>query len=93
MKKLILLTLLTVAVSAMFAVKFDPDYFYSRSVIVCFTKDAVGNDTGKIDWSLQNGRAHTGLSSFDELAAEYGIVELQQMHPYVKVHTWKDNGI
>ncbi|HOG31712.1 MAG TPA: S8 family serine peptidase [Candidatus Syntrophosphaera sp.] len=93
MKKLILLTLLTVAVSAMFALKFDPDYFYSRSVIVCFTKDAVGNDTGKIDWSLQNGRARTGLSSFDELAAEYGIVELQQMHPYVKVPTWNDNGI
>lgn len=93
MKKLILLSLLIVAVSAMFAVKFDPDYFYSRSVIVCFTKDAVGNDTGKIDWSVQNGRARTGLGSFDELAAEYGIVELQQMHPYVKVPTWNDNGI
>ena len=49
MKKLILLTLLIIAVSAMFAVKFDPDYFYSRSVIVCFTKDAVGNDTSLDD--------------------------------------------
>ncbi len=93
MKKLILLTLLIVAACAMFAVKFDPDYFYSRSVIVCFTKDAVGNDTGKIDWSLQNGQVRTGLNSFDELAAEYGIVELQQMHAYVKVPTWNDNGL
>lgn len=62
MKKLILLTLMIVALSAMFAIKFDPDYFVSRSVIVCFTKDAVGNDTGKIDYTLQNGYVRTGIS-------------------------------
>ncbi|MCB5246543.1 MAG: S8 family serine peptidase [Candidatus Cloacimonetes bacterium] len=93
MKKLILLSLLILALGAMFAIKFDPDYFYSRSVIVCFTKDAVGNDTGTIDWSLQDGRVRTGLASFDKLAAEFRVVELQQMHPYVKVPSWNDNGI
>ncbi len=93
MKKLTLLILLSIALSAMFAIKFDPDYFHSRSVIACFTKDAVGNDTGKIDWSLQNGHVLTGLASFDELAAQFQIVVLEQLHPYVKVPTWNDNGI
>ncbi len=93
MKKLTLLTLLIVALSAMFAIKFDPDYFVSRSVIVCFTKDAVSNDTGKIDYTHQNGYIRTGLSSFDELSAEFNIVELEQMHSYVKEPTWNDNGL
>ncbi len=36
---------------------------------------------------------HTGLESFDALAVEYQIVELKQMHPYVKDPAWNDNGI
>ena len=93
MKKLTLLTLLVIALSAVSAIKFDPDIFYSRTVIVCFTKDAVGNDTGKIETSLEDGIVRTGLETFDALATEYGIVDLRQMHPYVKVPTWNDNGI
>ncbi|MBW6513585.1 MAG: S8 family serine peptidase [Candidatus Syntrophosphaera sp.] len=93
MKKLILIISLIIAISAMFALKFDPDYFVSKSIIVCFTKAAVANDTGRIDTTLENGQLKTGLTSFDRLAAKYNIVELQQMHPYVKVPTWNDNGL
>lgn len=93
MKKLTLLTLLVIALSAVSAIKFDPDLFQSRTVIVCFTKDAVGNETGKIETNLENGTIRTGMETFDALAEEFGIVELRQMHPYVKVPTWNDKGI
>ncbi len=93
MRKSLCLIALLVAISAMFALTFDPDLFVSRSVIACFSKEAVGNATGKIDYTLENGWVKTGLSSFDRLAAEFHIVELQQMHPYVKVPEWNDNGI
>lgn len=93
MKKLILALTLVIAIGAMFALKFDPDLFVSRSIIVCFTKAAVGNDTGKIDYTIQNGWAKTGLASFDRLAAKYHIVEMQQMHPNLKDPTWNDNGL
>ncbi len=93
MKKLILLALLIVSLGATFAVKYNPDYFVARSVIVCFTRDAVGKDTGKIDYIMRNGHVRTGMASFDVLAAEYQIVEMQQMHPYVKDPTWNDHGI
>ncbi len=93
MKKLIIIVALLIAIGAMSAIKFDPDLFVSRSIIVCFTKTAVGNDTGKIDYTLRNGAVHTGLPSFDRLAAQYGIVELQQMHADLKDPTWNDNGL
>jgi subtilisin family serine protease len=93
MKKLIIILSLVIAVSAMFAITFDPDLFVSKSVIVCFTKTAVGNETGKIDYQLDKGFVRTGLPSFDKLASEFHIVDMQQMHPYVKVPTWNDNGL
>jgi subtilisin family serine protease len=93
MKKLIIIISLIIAIGALSALKFDPDYFVSRSVIVCFTKAAVGNDTGKIDFSREDGYVRTGLVSFDRLAAEYRVTDMRQMHPDVKVPSWNDNGL
>lgn len=93
MKRFIIIISLIVAITAIFAIKFDPDYFVSKSIIVCFTKTAIGNDTGKIDFTKNEGVVQTGISSFDKLALEYRIVDMQQMHPYVKDPTWNDNGL
>jgi subtilisin family serine protease len=93
MKKLIVLISLIIALSAVYALKFDPDLFVSNTIIACFSKTAVGNDSGKIDYALEDGFVKTGLPSFDMLARKYHIVELRQMHPDVKVPTWNDNGI
>jgi subtilisin family serine protease len=93
MKKITIIISLLLVLSSIFAIKFDPDYFVSKSIIVCFTKTAIGNDTGKIDFTKNNGVVQTGISSFDKLALDYSIVNMEQMHPYVKDPSWNDNGL
>ncbi|MCB5228541.1 MAG: S8 family serine peptidase [Candidatus Cloacimonetes bacterium] len=93
MKKLIFLMTLIIAFGAIYAVKFDPDFFQSKTIIACFDKASIGNDTGKIEYSVRDGVVSTGMESFDELAIKYRIVDMQQMHPYVKVPTWHDGAI
>jgi len=74
------------------ALKFDPFYFQSKTIIACFTMDAIGNMEGKLDFTTEEGIVKTGLATFDDLAQRYRIVGLSQAHPYVKVPTWNDNG-
>lgn len=93
MKKLTLIISLILALGILSAMKFDPDFFQSKTIIACFTKDAIGNDAGTIDFSLEDGLVRTGMRSFDELASIYGFSGLDQMHAYVKVPTWNDNGV
>jgi subtilisin family serine protease len=93
MKKLMVILTLVMAIGAAFALKFDPWLFQSRTIIACFTKEAVGNDTGVLDIRIDEGTVRTGLNSFDRLAQQFRVVEMKQMHPYVKVPTWNDNGI
>lgn len=93
MNKLIILFMLIIVSTVAFAVEFDSYRFQSRTIIGCFTKETIPNIDGRIDFSIANGVVRTGLESFDALAAEYQIVELSQMHPYVKVPQWNDNGI
>jgi len=84
--------LLLTGVCLLPALRFDPYYFESRTIIACFTLDAVGNPEGKIDFSINDGTVRTGLASFDLLAERFRIVDMVQAHPYVKVPTWNDNG-
>ena len=93
MKKLMLIIMLIIVSAAAFAVKFDPYWFESRTIIGCFNRETIPNIDGRLDFTTQNGVVRTGLESFDALAEEYRIVELRQMHPYVKVPEWNDNGI
>jgi len=93
MKRLMVILTLVMAIGAAFALKFDPTMFQSRTIIACFTKEAVGNDTGVIDFRTAEGAVKTGLSSFDRLARQFHVTDMKQMHPYVKVPTWNDNGI
>jgi hypothetical protein len=92
MKKLTLMICLIIAISAVFAVKFDPYYFQSKTIITCFSRTAIGNDAGTIEFTKQDGVVRTGISSFDALASQYKIVDMKQMHPYVKVPEWNDKG-
>ncbi|HPN40962.1 MAG TPA: S8 family serine peptidase [Candidatus Cloacimonadota bacterium] len=92
MKKLTLMICLIIAISAVFAVKFDPYYFQSKTIITCFSRAAIGNDAGTIEFTKQDGVVRTGISSFDALASQYKIVDMKQMHPYVKVPEWNDKG-
>jgi subtilisin family serine protease len=93
MKKLMIIFTLILISTAMFAVKFDPYWFQSRTIIGCFTKDAIPNIDGKIDFTIQDGVVKTGLSSFDDLAARFKIVDLKQAHSYVKQPEWNDKGM
>lgn len=93
MKHLTTILLLILSIGILSASGFDPDFFHSRSIIACFSKEAVGNDSGVINFRTEDGVVVTGLSSFDALAAQYRIVDLEHMHPYVKVPTWNDNGV
>ncbi len=93
MKHLTTMLLLILCIGILSASGFDPDYFHSRSIIACFSKEAVGNDSGVINFRTDNGAVVTGLGSFDALAAQFRIVDLEHMHPYVKVPTWNDNGV
>ncbi len=93
MKKLMIIFMLIIVSTVAFAVKFDPLWFQSRTIIGCFSKETIPNIDGKLDFSIENGVVRTGFESFDALADKYGIVELKQMHPYVKMPEWNDNGI
>ncbi|MDD3536486.1 MAG: S8 family serine peptidase [Candidatus Cloacimonetes bacterium] len=93
MKKQIAIFLLLIISTAAFAVQFDPYWFQSRTIIGCFTKETIPHIDGKLEFSIVDGIVHTGLETFDALAQEYEIEDLVQMHPYVKVPQWNDNGI
>ena len=55
MRKLILIGCLIMALSAVFALKFDPYYFQSKTIITAFTREAIGNDTGTIEYTMRDG--------------------------------------
>ncbi|HNX00664.1 MAG TPA: S8 family serine peptidase [Candidatus Cloacimonadota bacterium] len=93
MRKLSLIFIMLVVVFALQAVRFNQDYFYPNTIVVCFSKQAVNNIQGKIPYSLKDGSIHTGLKSFDKLAAQYGITGMEQMTPDVKDLYWNDNGL
>ncbi len=95
MKKLIILFMLILISTAAIAdrVKFDPYLFQSRTIIGCFTKDAIPNIDGKLDFTLENGVIRTGIESIDALAARFQIVDLKQAHPYLTMPEWNDKGL
>lgn len=93
MKKLMILISLIIAIGAISAQKFDPDYFVSRTIIGCFTKAAVPNVDGVIEYTIEDGVVHTGLESFDQLAQQYRIVGLDPFYTGVKDKEWNENGI
>ncbi len=80
-------------VSMLSAFSFDPITSVSKTIVVCFTKDAIGTQDKTIDFSTQDGVVVTGLASFDNLAKRYQIVGLERFFDAVKVPTWNDNGI
>ena len=93
MKKLILLLMLIIITTAAFAVSFDPYWFKSRTIIGCFTTDAIPELEGKLDFTIKDGFVHTGISSIDAITKEFKVVDLIQAHPYVKKPEWNDKGV
>ncbi|MCB5251840.1 MAG: S8 family serine peptidase [Candidatus Cloacimonadaceae bacterium] len=95
MKKLIIILMLIIISTAILAdrVKFDEHWFVSRTIIGCFTKDAIPNIDGKLDFTIEDGVVRTGIESIDALATEYKIVDLKQAHPYVTIPEWNDKGL
>jgi len=71
---------------------FDPELYHSKSIIACFTKDAIGNERGILEYELQNGIVKTGLRSLDQLAEQYNFINLSQMHPDVKFKEFEFEG-
>ena len=93
MKKLSIMLMLIMFIGLLAAQKFDPDYFQSKTILGCFTKTAVPNIDGKIDFTIQDGVVHTGLDSFDRLAKQYNIVNLTPFYSEVRYKDWNENGV
>ena len=95
MKKVNILFLLIIISTAVFAerVKFDPDWFQSRTIIGCFTKEAIPNIDGKLDFTIERGVVRTGIETIDALADKYQIVDLLQAHPYLTDYNLNDKGL
>jgi len=97
MKHVVLTTLIVVMISAMTygaELPFLEEYYQSRSIIAAFTAEAVGNRYGEIEFNRNgDGIVRTHLESFNRLAEEYRIVDLNQMHDGVTHLDWNDDGI
>lgn len=72
---------------------FIKGYFYPRSVIVAFSAEAVGNIKGTIPVKTEKGVVSTHLESFNEIAAHYGVVDLEQLYTHVTYPEWNNDGI
>ncbi len=93
MKKIITILLTIFSVSAIFSIqKFNENYFYKNSLIVCFNQDFVNNQNGIENISKSNGLIKTGLKEFDQLSQEFGITDLKQEFQITKEKTWNDKG-
>ena len=72
---------------------FIEEHFYPKTIIVAFTADAIGNTSGKIDFTKENDIVKTHIGEFNKLAEEFQIVDLTQMFDFVKDPEWSDNGV
>lgn len=70
--------------------RFSEKYHYPEVLIVCFTMETVGNMEGRIDFTLEGGTVHTKIDSFNDLAREYGIINMERMFDYVTHPEWSD---
>jgi len=93
MKKLSIMLMLIMFIGLLAAQKFDPDFFQSKTILGCFTKAAVPNIDGKIDFTIRDGVVQTGLDSFDRLAQQFKIVNLTPFYSEVRYKDWNENGI
>ncbi len=95
-RKLTTIIFLMVIISLAFATElpFNDDYFHPKSIVVGFTAEAVGDRYGRIDFTLnEEGIIVTQLDTINRLAEEFRIVDLVQMHEFVKHLDWNENGI
>jgi len=93
MRKLFLILLLVLCISALFAVPFDKEYFYPKRIIVGFTWDSIGNRECILDYELTDGIVETGISSFNRLSRQFGFVDLEQSISFLKDLDWNDDGL
>ncbi|MBW6516501.1 MAG: S8 family serine peptidase, partial [Candidatus Cloacimonetes bacterium] len=95
LKILIKITIFTLMIGLLSAegLPFIEEYFYPRSIIVAFSRDAIGNRYGEIEFTRNDGIVVTHMQSFNRIAEEYRVVDLVQMHHSVTHLDWHDNGI
>ncbi len=72
---------------------FLEEYFQPRSIIAAFTREAIGNRFGDLEFTIQEGAVRTEIESFNRLAEKYRIVDLVQMHEFVGNPEWNENGV
>jgi subtilisin family serine protease len=89
---LILTFALFFATSLLTAAGYDPDWFYPNIVVTCFKMDSIGRFDGKIDFTKDGDVVRTNMTSFNELAKKYNIIDLKQMNEYVKYPEWNEDG-
>ncbi len=96
MKKLFLFIVIVLFLISLFAneiIPFNEDYFYPKQIIVGFEWDAIGNRECILDYEMNDGFVKTGIASFDRIAEDYRIVDLDQMVKALKDLDWNDNGL
>ncbi|MDA3813455.1 MAG: S8 family serine peptidase [Candidatus Cloacimonetes bacterium] len=96
MKKLFLFIVTALFFTSLFAdaaMPFNEEYFLPNRIIVGFEWDAIGNRECILDYEMSDGVVETGIASFDQLAEQYGFVDIKQRIDFVKDVDWNDNGL
>lgn len=97
MKKVLILSLFCVILSGLMSAQelpFIEEYFYPRTIIIAFTRDAVGNRFGEIEVSYrEDGIVITPLEGFNRLAEEFGVTDIVRKFEYIKYLDWHDKGV
>jgi serine protease len=88
----ILTLMLLMGISLLTALNYDSDWFYPNTIMTCFKMESIGRFDGKIEFTKDGEVVHTNMDSFNQLAKEYGIVDLKQAHEFVKKPTWNEEG-
>ncbi len=93
MKKFIAIIIIILSVSVIFSVpRFNENYFYKNSLIVCFNQDYMKSYNGIESINKSNGLVKTGLKEFDNISREFSITNLKPEFIITKEKDWNDNG-
>ena len=91
-QSLIIFLAFLLAVPLLSALNYDPDLFVPNTIVACFKLESIGNFEGVIDFSTKDGVVETNMPTFNKLAEQYNIIDLQQWHQNLKMPEFNIEG-
>jgi hypothetical protein len=92
MKKVIILLTILTAFLSLSADKFVKDVFEDNNIMVSFKMESIGNIDGTIPVTYENGIVQTHMTSFNNFARDYQVIDIVQDNPNIKHKDFNDNG-